>query len=208
MEDRRGDIKIFITLEGIDNTGKSTQVKMLQDYIGKKDSIITREPGGCSISEKIRDVLVQGTPQTMDATTELLLMNAQRREHIKQTIQPAIKTGKTVICDRYIDSTIAYQHSIDINTILGFHKQLCFNLFPAIVFLIDLPAAVSYTREANPQESRFESKGLFFMDAVRDRFLESAKDNPSTHVILNGEMSIEEIHSEICKEYDKRLDRK
>ena len=198
---------MFIAFEGIDNTGKSTQVKLLQDYIGKKDSIITREPGGCFISEKIREVLVQGTPETMDATTELLLMNAQRREHIKQTIHPAIDKGKTVICDRYIDSTVAYQHSIDVKTILGFHRQLCFGLFPDIVFLIDLPAAVSYTREANPQESRFESKGLLFMDKVRDRFLESAKDNPNTHIILNGEMSIDEIHNEIIKEYDKRLDR-
>jgi dTMP kinase len=196
---------MFITLEGIDNTGKTEQTLLLKKHIGDK-AIRTREPGGCPISEKIREALVQGTSETMDGTTELLLMNAQRREHIKQTIKPTLDEGNVIVCDRYIDSTLAYQGAaIDEPTILGFHKQLCFNLFPDIVFLIDLDPMISYQRETNKEESRFESKGLIYMISVRDRFLERAEKNPDTHIIINGEMSIEEIHKEICKEYDDRI---
>jgi dTMP kinase len=195
---------MFITFEGIDNTGKSTQVVKLCETL--PNTVLSREPGGCGISEQIRSVIVQGTPETMDATTELLLFNASRREHIKQLIKPELDRGRIVVVDRYIDSTLAYQGgSISQEVMLGFHRQLCFGLYPDLVFLIDLDPMISYTRETNPQESRFEQKGLIFMSQVRDRFLTRAKSNPNTHIIIDGSQSIDDIQGQIASEFINRI---
>ncbi|MEO5349582.1 MAG: dTMP kinase [Magnetococcus sp. YQC-3] len=193
---------MFIVLEGIDASGKSTQAKLLNEYYLSKGykSIYTKEPGGCEISNKIREILVQGTPDTLDYITELLLVNASRREHIKQTIKPALDEQTIVICDRFIDSTLAYQHMVGEEVILGFHKELCFNLFPDFTFYIDIDPTIAFLRGHNQIESRFEQKGLLFMINVRDKFLERANKNKGlfgSHFILNGEKSIEELHEEI-----------
>ncbi len=197
---------MFITFEGIDGSGKSTQIKFFEKYLNNKNikTVLTREPGGCPVSNKIRDVLVKGTPDTMDMVTELLLVNAARREHIKQHIKPELSLNKTVIVDRFIDSTLAYQGDVGKEVIHGFHRQLCFGLYPDLVFYIDLDPVIGFTRETHPEESRFEKKGLIYMSQVRDRFLKRATDNPDTHVILNGELPIEEIHKQIFKEYNDR----
>ncbi len=204
MEKGRGDNEMFITFEGIDNTGKSTQAKRLCQSLS--NSVLSREPGGCFISKQIRSIIVRGTPDTMDATTELLLINAARREHIKQHIKPNVDSGKIVIVDRYLDSTLAYQGgSISEYVILGFHRQLCFGYMPDLTFLIDLDPMISYTRETNQKESRFEQRGLLFMASVRDRFLERAKANPDTHIIIDGKQSLEDIQGQIASELVTRI---
>jgi dTMP kinase len=197
---------MFIVIEGIDNVGKSIQAERLFESIGAGASL-SREPGGTAISENIRDVIVKGTPETMDATTELLLINAARREHIKQTIKPHLSLGDTVIVDRFIDSTLAYQgESIGKEVIHGFHRQLCFGLYPDMVFLIDLDPMIAYTREINTGESRFEQKGILYMQTVREKFLERAKANPKTHIVIDGTQSIDDIQGNIASEYVKRIE--
>lgn len=195
---------MFITMEGIDNVGKSLQAKILYETL--PNTVLSREPGGCGISEQIRNVIVQGTPETMDSTTELLLINASRREHIKQFIKPELDLGRIVVVDRYIDSTLAYQGgSISQEVILGFHRQLCMGLMPDLTFIIDLDPMIAFTRETNPEESRFEQKGLIFMAAVRDRFLTRAKANPNTHIIIDGSQSIDDIQGQIASEFINRI---
>ena len=212
MKKNRDRKAIFITFEGIEGCGKSTQAELLADYFRKQKRkvLLTREPGGPGISEQIRSILLNIDNSEMLAETEMLLYMASRSQHTGEWIIPALESGTYVISDRYYDSSIAYQGAareinreiIDIIT-----KYATFGLVPNITFLIDLPAEKGLARIKKEDADRLESESIDFHRKVREGFIRIAQEEKKRYIILNGENSIQEIQSEILKkinEYEGR----
>lgn len=199
---------IFITFEGPECAGKTTQIKMLRDYligIGR-DVITTREPGGTEVGEKLRDIVkyhVGSTPITDEA--EVLLFAASRAQHIGELIKPALNCGKIVICDRFVDSTTAYQgyaRGLDMEFILKLNDFAVSNYMPDITFLLDLTAEESMDRSSKREETllvedRIESEQLSFHKLVREGFLKIANQASDRIKIISAINSIDFIHNEI-----------
>jgi dTMP kinase len=192
----------FITFEGIEGSGKSTQSKKLYEYFlaQKKEAILTREPGGTLAGEKIREILIDEKVEKLEATTELLLNFAARFEHVEKLIKPALAQNKIVISDRFFDSTYAYQGSafgLDENLIDEVKKITIGNFLPDITFLIDVPVESAFKRiDGRAGNNRYEKLGLEFHQKVRAGFLDLAKKNPRIKVI-DGTKNIEEIFAEV-----------
>ena len=193
----------LITFEGGEGSGKSTQAKLLYDAlkIRKNKIILTREPGGTSVSEKIRKIVVSNSKSSIDALTELLLINAARNEHIKALILPKLKSNFTVICDRFIDSTFAYQvagHGLNEQVFKKINNLVINRCIPFITFLIDIPPEIGLKRslKINKKENRFEYFNRSFHTRVRKGFNELTKKNKRIYKI-NGKKSIKIIHKEI-----------
>jgi len=194
----------FITFEGGEGTGKSTQSKVLYDYLNKKNinSILTREPGGCIESEEIRNLLVNGEINKWDPITEALLHNAARREHIKQIIKPALLQNKIVICDRFIDSTMAYQgvglgvSSSFLNTL---SNEINENIKPNMTFIFDIDINVSLKRVKKRDKenmNRYEKFDQSFHNNIREYF-RSLINTEDRYILIDASKSIEEIHLQI-----------
>ncbi len=199
---------LFISFEGGEGAGKSTQVKNLASYFQSKNIpyVCTREPGGTNGAEDIRQLLVTGDASRWDDKTELLLMLAARANHLHDLIIPALKNGEYVICDRFFDSTLAYQgygRGMEKNTICSLHEQLFHNIQPDITFILDLPAENGLDRakkrlvKSNNNEDRFESNDLGFHHRVRKGFLAIARNNPNRCHILNGLENSDDIFAKI-----------
>lgn len=194
----------FITFEGIEGSGKSSQTKKLFETLQQKniDAIITREPGGAKASEKIRAILLDDTIEKLEAKTEILLNFASRLEHIEKLIKPALSQNKIVICDRFVDSTFAYQgdgFGADKNLIAKIQKITIGDFLPDITFLIDVPVDVAFARiDGRNTNNRYELLGKDFHQRTRDGFLNLAKNN-SRIKIIDGTKSIEEIAQIINK---------
>ncbi|MFC1887950.1 dTMP kinase [Candidatus Cloacimonadota bacterium] len=192
---------IFITFEGTEGCGKTTQAELLADYyrqMGRK-VLLTREPGGPKISEAIRSILLNKDNFEMLPETELLLYMASRSQHTGEWILPALEEGKIVISDRYYDSTIAYQgaaREINRNMIDTIRKYATFGLVPDLTFLIDLAAATGLSRIKKENADRLEQESLEFHTKVRKGFLEIAEVE-SRYRVINGSKNIEEIHKDI-----------
>ena len=193
---------LFITFEGIEGCGKSTQSKLLKEYFEThgRDVLFTREPGGPKISEKIRNILLDNENDEMLSETEMLLYMAARCQHTGEWIIPALKDNKVVISDRYYDSTIAYQgaaRQLDYTIIDMIRIYATFGLKPAKTILIDLPAEIGLGRIKPDEADRLESESMEFHRKVRNGFLEIAKNEPDRYIVVDGTQSIEEIHNEI-----------
>jgi len=195
---------LFITFEGIEGSGKSTQSKKLQEFFlqNKIDAILTREPGGCEIAEQIRKILLAEEFNNMQALTEILLNFSARLEHVEQVIKPALKSGKVVICDRFFDSTYAYQGSacgVDFAVIEQIQKITLKNFEPDITFLIDVDVKQAFARiNSRIDNNRYEKLGLEFHQKVRSGFLKLADKNQRIKKI-DGSQNIEQILLEIIK---------
>jgi len=195
---------LFITFEGIEGSGKSTQSKKLQEFFlqNKIDAILTREPGGCQIAEQIRKILLAEEFNNMQALTEILLNFSARLEHVEQVIKPALKSGKVVICDRFFDSTYAYQGSacgVDFAVIEQIQKITLKNFEPDITFLIDVDVKQAFARiNSRIDNNRYEKLGLEFHQKVRSGFLKLADKNQRIKKI-DGSQNIEQILLEIIK---------
>ena len=194
---------LFITFEGIEGCGKSTQSKLLKMFFEKRNEkvLLTREPGGPKISEDIRKILLNSDNMEMLPETELLLYMASRVQHTGEWIIPALKANKFVISDRYYDSTIAYQgvaRKGDTEFIHLLTKFATFNLVPDITFIIDLPPEIGLSRIPNEKKDRLEKENLEFHKNVRNAFLEMSKKDKRFFVI-DGRKSIEEINLLIIK---------
>ena len=195
---------LFITFEGIEGSGKSTQSKKLQEFFlqNKIESILTREPGGCEIAEQIRKILLDEKFNNMQAVTEILLNFSARLEHVEQVIKPALKQGKVVICDRFFDSTYAYQGNafgLEENLIEEVKKMSIGDFAPDITFLIDVPVDIAFGRIQNRADNnRYEKLGLDFHQKVRDGFLYLAKKNRRINVI-DGTKNPQEIFEKITQ---------
>ena len=194
----------FITFEGIEGSGKSTQVKKLHEFFLAKNfaAVLTREPGGTLASERIREILIDEKIEKLEAKTELFLNFAARLEHVEKLIKPSLAQEKIVISDRFFDSTYAYQGSafgLDYDLIDAVKKMTIGDFAPDITFLIDVPVEVAFARIANRADNnRYEKLGLDFHQKVREGFLFLAKKNPRIRLI-NGARNPQEIFEEITQ---------
>ena len=207
----------FITVEGGEGTGKSTQVKLLEEYLSSKgiDVVITREPGGTEIGTELRRLLCTGDKDKFDPIAEALLYYADRRIHLQQKVWPALEKGSWVISDRFADSTMAYQY-------YGYNKRVpkkiledLYNItvgdfYPDLTLILDIDPQIGLSRSMvknshyEEQEIRFESRKLDCHNNLRNGFLEIAK-TANRYVVLNAEQSVHDLHSDIVKVVDERL---
>lgn len=195
---------MFITFEGIDLCGKSTQAKLLYEYFKnkKKKVILAREPGGTYISEKIRNILLDKDNNDMRYLTEFLLFSASRHQLVEQVIIPNLKKKFIVICDRYYDSSTAYQGfggGIDLKMVDKINKFSTDNLAPDISFLININYRQSIKRKykIKKAQDRIEQKKLSYYNKVVKGYLEIASKNKKRFRVLDGKKSIDELHQEI-----------
>lgn len=195
----------FITFEGIDGSGKSTQARALAQHLtdAGQPVVLTREPGGSPGAEEIRSLLLTGTPDRWSAETEILLFTAARRDHLEKTITPALAAGKTVISDRFADSTRVYQGATrgDLRNIVDRLHGLMVGRDPDLTFIIDMDPGQALTRglARNSGEDRFEDFGLPFQQTLRAGFLALAKAYPDRCVVVDGHRPSADISAEIAQ---------
>jgi dTMP kinase len=196
---------LFISFEGGEGVGKSTQIELLKTSLTKKNINVlsTREPGGTKEGELIRKFLVSGEISSWDSYSESLLFNALRREHINKIINPSLFKGDIVLCDRFIDSTIVYQGvggGINQTLLLSLHKNFCYDLYPDITFFLSLDPKVGIDRTIsrnNKTENRFENMGLSYHQKIQDGFKALSDKNNKRFFEINAELSIEKISNQI-----------
>ena len=193
---------VFISFEGIDGCGKSTQVQMLLKRLEEEgiECELVREPGGSNISEEIRNVLLKTRPESMDSRTEALLMTASRAQLTKEKIIPALESGICIIADRYKDSTLAYQgggRGIDVEYLIELNEFATYGLDPDLTIFIDISAVDAKNRSNVSHPDRIESIGLDFQEQVRELYLALAERYPDRFVKIDGSNSIEVIHGTI-----------
>ena len=194
----------FITFEGIDGSGKSTQSIRFAAHLQQQgeEVVLTREPGGSAGAEEIRQLVLTGKTDRWSAETEILLFTAARRDHLEKTIQPALEAGKTVICDRFADSTRVYQGATrgDLRAKVDALHDIMVEREPDLTFIIDMDPAVALARglARGSGEDRFEDFGLGFQETLRHGFLALAKANPDRCVLIDGNRTPDQIASEIA----------
>ncbi len=202
-------IGTFITFEGIDGSGKSTQARRLHAHLTTQgvDAILTREPGGAPGAEDIRRLLVEGDPDRWSPETEILLFTAARRDHLERTIEPAIAAGKTVISDRFADSTRVYQGAArgDLRSLVDRLHDAVIAREPDITIIIDMDpdAALARGLARNSGEDRFEDMGAAFQHKLRDGFLTLAKANPDRCHVINGNQSEDDVAQDVAALWQK-----
>lgn len=194
----------FITFEGIDGSGKSTQSRKFADMLTARgdDVTLTREPGGSQGAEEIRSLVLTGETDRWSAETEILLFTAARRDHMEKTITPALAAGQTVICDRFADSTRIYQGATrgDLRAKVDALHTLMIGVEPDLTFVIDMDPQVALARglARRSGEDRFEDFGLGFQETLRHGFLSLAKAFPDRCVLIDGNRTADQIASEIA----------
>jgi dTMP kinase len=196
---------MFITFEGIDGAGKSTQIALLVNYLKESgiEYILTREPGGCEISEKIRD-LVLSTKSDLGGVGELFLYFAARAEHIRQVIKPALEAGKWVICDRFADSTFAYQgagRGLDFMKMKEINNFATDGISPNLTILLDISVETSIERRISRGKAadRLEQNDRDFFEKARNSFLKSAELEPKRFLVIDGTLAENKIFEKITK---------
>jgi len=210
---------MFISFEGIEGSGKTTNIRHAVGFLRDKghDCVITREPGGTRIGEKIRAILLDPSSKEMDPLTELLLYTADRAQHIKELIAPFLSAGKTVVCDRYYDATVVYQgyaRGLDTELILRLHRLLFKNLKPDITLLLDLPPEIGLSRawkqidngDRDRVETRFEKETLLFHKKVRSGYLEMARLEPERFRIIDASKEPDQVRKEIIRTLSEEID--
>lgn len=194
----------FITFEGIDGSGKSTQSRRFADHLRAdgQDIVMTREPGGSPGAEEIRQLLLTGDTDRWSAETEILLFTAARRDHLEKTIEPALAAGKTVVSDRFADSTRVYQGATrgDLRGMVDSLHSLMIGREPDLTFIIDMDPATALERglARKSGEDRFEDFGLAFQETLRHGFLALAHANPDRCILIDGNRTADQIASEIA----------
>ena len=198
---------LFITFEGGEGCGKTTQIQNLADYIQSISSssfVVTREPGGIPAAELIRGILVNDDAESWRPATEGLLMSAARHEHVEQIIRPALAQNKVVISDRFIDSTIVYQGivgGVSANNIAAMNQIACGDIFPDVTIILDIDSQIGLARAKlrGDGEGRFEAKGHAYHEKVRAGFLEIAANAPSRCVVIDANRTPDAIAADIWR---------
>ena len=194
----------FISFEGIDGSGKSTQIKKLARFLETLDFnvIITREPGGSVGGEEIRNLLLKGQVDRWSAETEILLFTAARRDHLERIILPAIDDGKIVLCDRFTDSTRMYQgmRGPNLRNLVDMLNEKVINRDPDLTIIIDIDPEISLKRAKSRKtaEERFEDFGVELQMKMRTGFIELAKEFSNRIEVVNGQQSVDRLTQDIC----------
>jgi len=203
--------KRFITFEGGEGSGKSTQIKILKNKLSKKHKvIITREPGGTKEAELIRNLLVRGKSNKWSGTTEVLLNFTARKDHVDKVILPSLKKKMWVLCDRFSDSTLAYQgygRNVSEDLIKSLNKSLINNLKPKITFLFDIDPKIGLRRskKRNNNELRYENMPLSYHKKIRNAYLDMAKKNKKRIKIIDASLDEDSISEIIWSFVQKEL---
>lgn len=202
----------FISFEGGEGAGKSTQVQRLAARLqaGGRDVVTTREPGGSPGAESIRDIVLRGEADRWSPTTETLLMYAARRDHIERVIRPALARGTWVICDRFADSTRAYQGAaggVDPRLIIALETFILEDTRPDLTLVFDLPAEVGLQRAhaRAGAEMRFESKGMAFHERLREGFRAIAASEPERCALIDATGSMDDVEAAVWQAVGARL---
>jgi dTMP kinase len=203
----------FITFEGIDGSGKSTQARLLAEHLQAhgREVVLTREPGGSPGAEEIRALVLQGEPDRWSAETEILLFTAARRDHLERTILPAIDAGKVVICDRFADSTRMYQGLSrgDLRATVDQLHSLMIGREPDMTILIDMDSDTGLSRALSRQgiEERFETFGADLQAQMRAGFLSLAKEFADRFVVIDGARDIDAVSIDVIQAVHDHLDK-
>jgi dTMP kinase len=211
---------LFITLEGLDGSGKTTQINRLAAWLKKRGRsiLVTREPGGTETGERIRSLVLDSHSTNLAPMAELALMFAARAQAIAEVVSPALATGQIVLCDRFTDSTEAYQgggRELGSAVVLELHRLLCANLQPDLTLLLlpGLEASLDRARRRNqrttgengPDEDRFEQEQSAFYGRVWKKYREIAAREPDRIVLIEGDLTIDEVHEQIVEAVAERL---
>jgi dTMP kinase len=211
---------LFITLEGLDGSGKTTQIKRLAAWMQKRglDPVITRQPGGTATGDRIRALLLDSGSTQLAPMAEMALMFADRAQAIAEVIEPALASGRVVVCDRFTDSTEAYQgggRQLGSERVLQLHRLLCGDLQPDLTLLLlpSLEASLARARNRNERttaqtgqdENRFEQQQGEFFKRVWEKYHEIARRDSNRVVLIEGDLTIEAVHSKIVEAVSERL---
>ncbi|MFV2053341.1 dTMP kinase [Aliiroseovarius sp. YM-037] len=201
----------FITFEGIDGSGKSTQARLLAQHLQDRGAkvVLTREPGGSPGAEDIRALVLEGDPDKWSAETELLLFTAARRDHLEKTIDPALRAGKIVISDRFADSTRLYQGITrgDLRAKVDTLHEMMIGREPDTTFIIDMDPDVGLERALSRQtsEERFEGFGVDLQRKMRDGFLKLAEEFSNRCIVIDGARAVEDVAVDVAAKADALL---
>jgi len=207
---------LFITFEGGEGVGKTTQINLLKSYLLNINYkvVCSREPGGTIEGEQVRKLLVSGSSKIWDPMSEALMFNASRRQHINKIIFPSLDKGNIVLCDRFIDSTIVYQGyagSIEQSILKDLHKKFCYNLYPDLTFFLDLEASLGLKRTRKrsdyKEENRFENFGLDYHNKISKGFNNLANNNKERIITIDASQSIEQISKNIINFINLKLEK-
>jgi dTMP kinase len=210
---------LFITLEGLDGSGKTTQINRLAAWLKKRgrEAVVTRQPGGTATGDRIRALVLDSRSSGFAPMTEMALMFADRAQAIAEVIEPALAAGKVVLCDRFTDSTEAYQgggRQLGSSTVLELHRLVCANLQPDLTLLLlpEFEASLARARRRNqrtagPDEGRFEAEQDEFYRRVWQKYLEIAAREPERVVLIEGALGIDEVFERIAAVVAERLGR-
>ena len=199
---------LFITFEGADGCGKSTQLNMLAEYLTKKgfEVVVTREPGAKGLGEKIREILLNYNGPVSDRCESFLFL-ADRAQHIDMIVNPAVEAGKIVLCDRHTDSSVAYQgygRQLPVERIKRLNEIAVNGRHPDLTLIFDIDVETSM-RRVGQEKDRMESAGTEFFNRVREGYLEIAKQEPKRVKVLDASKSIDEIHADVIKLFEELL---
>jgi dTMP kinase len=211
---------LFITLEGLDGSGKTTQINRLSTWLKQRGHapLVTRQPGGTATGDRIRSLVLDSRSTGLAPMAEMALMFADRAQAIAEVIEPALKAGQIVLCDRFTDSTEAYQgggRELGSSVVLELHRLLCGNLQPGLTLLLlpGLEASLARARHRNQRtadengadENRFEQEQEAFYRRVWQKYREIAAREPARVVLIEGDLSIDEVHERIVEAVSERL---
>ena len=202
----------MIVIDGVDGSGKGVQTRrLLQSLVDAGlQAILTREPGGSPAAEEIRALLVKGKPEKWDSMTELLLMYAARRAHLRDTVWPELELGKWIVSDRYADSSRAFQGiagNLGLQTVEQIHQIVVGDFKPELVLILDIPEAIALARarERGGDEDRFEQKAASYHARVRDAFLQIAASDQRQYQVIEANRSMDQVSKDIIKVINHRF---
>ena len=208
MSNKRG---LFLTLEGAEGVGKSTNIGFITQYLEKRgiEYVLTREPGGTQLAERIRDLLLAVHEEPMSGLTELLLVFAARAQHLDKIIEPALATGKWVVCDRFTDATFAYQgagRGLSMETIDQLQSMVQGDLRPDLTIILDLDPEIGMQRASNRGElDRFEREQQSFFRHVRQGYLDIAQAEPDRCTVIDASKALEDVKRNLLTVIEQRL---
>lgn len=207
----------FIVFEGIEGSGKSTQAQRLARHLrgAGKACVLTKEPGGTPLGDRIRAILLDPAEEGMDGLAEMLLYAASRRQHVVDVIRPSIERGAIVLCDRFTDATLAYQgygRGLNRDRLIEINRWVTDNLVPELTFILDLPEEIGLERARHRNqvqdlelESRLEGEDMRFHRRVREGYLAMREENPDRYALVSAEGSEDEVFERIVRELNDRM---